>query len=138
MVKTINMQDIRYLNLFSRVSRVNTKFCFMYNNTLIFCVPKKLIYRAIGRDGKNVKRLSEILKKRIKILSTPQGIADAEEFIKNIVDPVTFREFEVNENEIIITAGKTNKAALIGREKRRLIEMQKIVKDFFDRDLKIV
>ena len=52
------MQDIRYLNLFSRISRVNTKFCFMYNNTLIFCVPRKLIYKAIGRDGKNVKKLN--------------------------------------------------------------------------------
>jgi hypothetical protein len=38
-----------------------------------------------------------------------------------------------------LTAGNTqNKAALIGRDKRRLLEMQKIIKDFFSRDFRII
>jgi len=39
---------------------------------------------------------------------------------------------------MILTAGAKNKAALIGRDKRRLIEMQRITRDFFNRELKIV
>ena len=50
-----------------------------------------------------------------------------------------FKDFEIKENEIIITAGNIqNKAALIGRDKRRLIELEKITRDFFGKDLKII
>ena len=31
MVKTIDMQEMRYLNLFEQITRVRTRFCFKYN-----------------------------------------------------------------------------------------------------------
>jgi hypothetical protein len=40
MVKTLDMQDIRHLNLFNQITKINTRYCFEYNETLIFCVPK--------------------------------------------------------------------------------------------------
>jgi len=132
------MQDMRYLNLFGKISRVNTRFCFKYNETIIFCVPKKLVSKAIGKNGENVKHMSEILRKKIKIITKPQGIQDVKSFIEDIISPVKFRDIEVKENEIIITAGSQSKAALIGRNKRRFLEMQKIVKDFFGREFRIV
>ena len=132
------MQDMRYLNLFSKVTRVSTIICFKYNNNLVFCVPQNLISRAIGQNGKNVKEIYAIIGKRVKIIPMPYGIQDAKSFIENIVSPVTFKDIQINENEIIVDAGSQSKAALIGRNKRRLLEMQKIVKDFFGREFKII
>lgn len=137
MVKTIDMQDMRYLNLFERITRIRTRYCFKYNEALVFCVPEKLVSKAIGEKGKNVKKLQEILNKKIKVVPLPNGIKDAEVFIQSIINPVGFRELGVGENEIVISAGK-NKAALIGRNKRRLLEMQKITKGFFDREFRVV
>ena len=54
-----------------------------------------------------------------------------------MISPVGFKDFEMNGREIIITAGSQNKAALIGRNKRRLYELQKITKDFFGKELRI-
>jgi len=51
---------------------------------------------------------------------------------------VKFNDLEVTDNEIILTAGSHSKAALIGRNKRRMIEMQGIVKDFFSKEFRIV
>ena len=68
MASTINMQDMRYLNLFAKITQVNTRFCFRYNEMIIFCVPRKLISKAIGETGKNVKKLNEILGKKVKII----------------------------------------------------------------------
>jgi len=138
MVKTISMEDMRHLNLFNKVTRVETRFCFDYNNMLIFCVPHSMIHKAVGDEGKNIRRMKEILKKRIRIVSIPRGIRDASRFIESVVNPVTFKNLEVNGDEIIITASRQSKAALIGREKRRLKEMQEIVKGFFEKDLKII
>ena len=138
MVRTINMQDMRHLNLFSKVTRVNTRFCFQYNNAIIFCVPMGMISRAIGEGGKNIRELSYVLGKRAKVVPQPRGIQDVKQFIENIVKPVTFKDLEIKDNEIIINAGGTqSKAMLIGRNKRRLLEMQSIIKDFFGKELRV-
>ncbi len=139
MVTTINRDDMRHLNLFSQITRVNTRFCFKYNETIIFCVLRGEISRAIGEAGRNIHELRRILGKKVRVIPRPQGIQDAKQFIENIVKPVVFKNLEINNNEIIITAGgMQSKAALIGKNKRRLLEMQKIIKDFFGKEFRII
>ena len=138
MANIINMQDMRHLNLFSQITQVRTRFCFKYNEAIIFCVPKAFLYRSIGEGGRNIKKMSEILRKRIKVVSMPRGIKDAKIFIQSIVSPVTFKDLEVKDNEIILTAGSQSKAALIGRNKRRFLEMQKIVSSYFRKEFRII
>lgn len=138
MANTINMEDLRHLNLFYKITRIRTRYCFNYNNMLMFCVPKSKIPQALGKNGENLKKISEIVKKRIRILPQPRGIEDIEQFIKAIINPVTFNNLEMKEDEIIINAGQQNKAALLGRNKRRLAEMQRIIKDFFGKNYKII
>tara|TARA_Y100000310_G_scaffold28365_2_gene26996 strand:+ start:1472 stop:1885 length:414 start_codon:yes stop_codon:yes gene_type:complete len=137
-MKTIDMQDMRYLNLFGEITRVRTRFCFKYNNLIIFCVPKSLVSKAIGENGKNTKRISEVIGKKVKVISKPEGIYGIRKFIESIVSPVKFNDLEIKDNEIILTAGIQSKAALIGRNKRRLHELQKISMDYFGKELKIV
>jgi len=138
MPNTINMQDMRYLNLFEKMTRVQTRYCFKYNEFIVFCVPKHLVSAAIGEDGRNVKRMSEILRKRIKVIPIPDGIYHIKQFIEAIISPIRFKDLNISGNEVVLTAGSQNKAALIGRNKRRLLEMQKIMKDYFNKDFRIV
>ncbi len=138
MAGIIEMQDMRYLNLFGQITRVRTRFCFKYNEFIVFCVPRQLVSRAIGEEGRNVKKMNEILRKKIKIIPIPGGVLHVKPFIEAIVSPVTFKNLEFKDNEIILTAGNQSKAALIGRNKRRLLEMQKIIRDFFGKEFRIV
>ncbi|MEK6830064.1 MAG: hypothetical protein AABY15_08160 [Nanoarchaeota archaeon] len=138
MPSTINMQDMRYLNLFEKMTRVQTRHCFKYNEFIVFCVPRHLISMAIGEQGMNIKRMSEILQRRIKVIPIPDGLSHLRQFIEAIINPLRFKDLQVNDNEIILTAGSQSKAALIGRNKRRLLEMQKIMRDYFNRDFRII
>lgn len=139
MVNTIDMQDIMHLNLFSQITGINTRFCAKYNGAIIFCVPKNLLTKALGEQGRNLKRISETLGKKIRIIPIPRDLHDARGFIQTLVKPVMFKDFGIMGNEIIITAGNMqSKAALIGRDKRRFLELEKITKDFFGKDLKII
>jgi len=137
MVNTIDMKGIMYLNLFDKITRVRTRFCFKYNETIYFCVPKYLVSKAIGSGGRNVKKISETLRKKIRIIPIPEGLQDVQTFIQNVVSPVTFKGIEIKDNEIIINAGSQSKAALIGRNKRRLNEMHGVIKDFFGKEVRI-
>jgi len=136
MVNTIDMKDIRYLNLFESIMKVRTRFCFRYNDAVIFSVPRELVSKSIGENGRNVRQMSEILGKRIRVIAAPRGLQDAGSFIKVLVSPLTIKGFEIKDSEIIVSGGN-NKAALIGRNKRRFLEMQKIIRDFFGKDFRI-
>jgi transcription antitermination factor NusA-like protein len=136
MEKTINMQDLRYIKLFGKITNIHTRYCIEYNNVIIFCVPRYLIPRALGEDAKNIRRLKEILKKKVRVISLPKGDADIGNFISAIIQPVDYQSLEILNNEVVVNAGR-NKAALLGRNKRRLLEMQKIIKDFFGKDFRI-
>ncbi len=137
MVKVISMQDMRYLNLFQNTTRIPTKYVFSYNNTLFFCVPKNQISQAVGERGSHIKRLCEVLRRKIKVIPIPND-KTIKQFVSSIVEPVEFKELETTNEEVLLTAGSSSKAALIGRNKRRLLEMQKIVLDFFNKDFKII
>lgn len=136
--KTLDMRFIRYLNLFEKITKLRIKDCFFYNNAMIFVVPTVFVSKAIGEGGKNVKKLSQILGKRVKIVTLPHDINDAEKFISDIINPVKFKSLEIADNEIIINAGRESKAALIGRNKIRLKEMKMIVKQYFGKELRII
>jgi NusA-like KH domain protein len=138
MVNTLDMQDLRYLNLFEKVTGIRTHYCFEYNNTVIFCVPREFVSKALGPNVSNLRRISEIVKKRIKVIAIPKDSRDTKRFIELVVSPVTFKDIEILPNEIVLNAGSQSKAALIGRDKRRLLEMQKITKDFFQKDFRII
>jgi NusA-like KH domain protein len=137
MKKTIDMQLMRYINLFRKISGVGPKHCFIYNSTIIFVVPKHSVQRAIGENSNNLKKMSEIVQRKIKIVAAPNDIKDAEGFISTIVFPAQIKNIEIENNMLIINSAPQNKAMLIGREKRRLDEMKKIIKDYFGKEVKI-
>jgi transcription antitermination factor NusA-like protein len=125
------MQFIRYANLFGKITRIRTNHCFEYNNTIIFAVPRNLVMKAIGPDSINLKKLGEILKKKIKIVAIPHGKEDIVNFVSVITYPVKFKGIEIKNNDVVITASMQNKASLIGRGKCRLEEMQNVLGQYF-------
>ena len=135
----IDMRAMRYINLLDRISRVKTRNCFMHNNTLFFAVNKKDVSRAIGIAAVNIRKIQEQIGKKVKIISEPAGVEDAGRFIDDIISPVHAKSIEIVDKTLLITAGNMQtKASLIGRDKRRLEELERIVKDFFGLDLRIV
>lgn len=138
MIKTIDMKIMRYINLFSKISGVSPNHCFIYNSTVIFSVPEAQLSKAIGENGKNIKQMGEIIRRKVKVVLVPQGMADAEKFISTIIYPAQLKSVELKDNYLVINAGQQNKAMLIGRNKIRLEEMKRIVKDYFGREVRIV
>jgi NusA-like KH domain protein len=131
MVKILNMQFIRYANLFSRVTKIRTNHCFEYNNTIVFAVPRRFVGQSIGENNSNLRKLSEILKKKIKIVPIPAGKEDVENFVSVIISPIKFKSIDIKEGDAVINVASQNKASLIGRNKVRLNEMENILGQYF-------
>ena len=131
MVKTLDLQFIRYANLFSNVTRIRTKHCFEYNNAIVFAVPRRFVAKAIGPQNRNLEKLNRMIGKKIKIVAIPHGIEDIENFVSIITRPVRFKAIEIKDGEAVISANTQNKAALIGKNKVRLSEMENILEQYF-------
>jgi transcription antitermination factor NusA-like protein len=129
---------MRYINLLDKMSNVKTTKCFIYNNTIIFAVPKFLISKAIGNGASNLRIIQEKIGKKIKIIEEPDGDKDSERFVSDIVSPYKFKSIEIKDGAFVVNAGGTQaKAMLIGRNKVRLDELDKIIKDVYGLELRI-
>ena len=131
---------MRQINLFQQICKISTKHFFSYNNSLVFGVPRSQVSKAIGKDASNVKRLSQILRKKIKIIAMPSlddnsGII---KFIEDLVSPVEISKIQITEDKMEINTNRINRASLIGRNRTREKELIKILKDAFSiRELRI-
>ena len=127
------MQLMRYINLFAQTTKIQTTKVFVYNNQIIFAVPKDKVSSAIGRGASNIKRLNDILRKKIKIVAMPAVDSDEGigKFITDVVAPVEFSKVEIKNGSIVVAAGRESKAALIGRNRVREKELGEVLKNFF-------
>ena len=131
------MQLIRYMNLFSKITRLSAKSCFIYNNTIVYVVAHAIVQRAIRKDNSNLRKISGIIGKRIRVIAEPRGVEDLKSFVSVLVSPIQFEKIEVvkndkQEEEIVITAGgREPKAMLIGRGRARETEMKEVLEQYF-------
>ncbi len=128
MKTAFDMEKIRTINLFRKITGVSANNCFNYKLQVVFSVKPVLISKAIGRNGENVRRLSRIMGKGVRVIAYPNKIND---FIKDIVYPTEFKDIKVGGDMVTISATNQNKAILIGRNSRRLIELQNILGEYF-------
>ncbi|MGC9309882.1 MAG: hypothetical protein ACP5D2_04290 [Candidatus Nanoarchaeia archaeon] len=132
MATTIDMKFMRYINLFARIAKVATTNCFVYNNAILFAVPKGMVSQAVGKKGENVKKLASILSKRVRVIPSPSGEEDMERFVRDVVSPATFNKISCDNGLVSISAGRESKAALIGRGRKRERELEKILQKLFN------
>ena len=55
-----------YINLFETMSRVKVKDAYIREGTIVFIIEENGLRKALGRNGSNIKRLVEMIKKKIK------------------------------------------------------------------------
>jgi len=127
---------MKYMQLFESLTRAKLKDC-INNGQLIFIVEENEIGKAIGKKGSNVKRIEELLKKRIKIV---EFNPDVKQFIRNFVLPLQVKDINEENNIITITGPDTKtKGLLIGRERKNLENLKSIVKRYFEiEDIRVV
>jgi len=119
-----------------RISRVKVKDCFQDEETIYFIVNQGDLWKALGKDTINVKKLQNELGKRIRIVefrNTPVN------FVRNLIYPVKVEEI-VEEEEIISIkdSSRKTKSTLIGRGGKNLKLINRAVKRFFNKEVKVV
>jgi N utilization substance protein A len=92
----LNSEDIGYINLFETTTNAGVKDCIVdaSKGKITFVVNEGQAGIAIGKNGMNIKKLEEKIKKRIEIL---EYSADPIKFISNIFRPIKINNAYVSE-----------------------------------------
>jgi NusA-like KH domain protein len=124
-----NMEVIGYINLFEKVTRSHVKDCFFSEGKLVFIVQPGQLRFALGKQGANVKRVSSLLKKDIRVYEFNPS---PEKFVANLMYPIRPKEVVREDEEVVIRANDVReKGQIFGRDKVRLKRMQEIVSKYF-------
>ena len=102
-----------------------------------------MVMPAVGQNGSNVKRISEVLRRRIRVISMPRkevfekvdNIKEKEdalrEFVREVVEPVEFTTFEFKDGNVFLSGARESKAILIGRDRSKEKELSEVLQRTF-------
>lgn len=132
-----DLNTIKSISLFENITHSSVKDCFEQQDRLVFIVNPGEIGKAIGKEGANIRRISALLKKKIKIIEfSPELI----EFVKNTIMPLKAEDITESEGIVTITPPDTEtRGMLIGRGAATLRGFEEAVKRYFDiKEIKVV
>ena len=123
-------------SLMERVTRAKVKDCFREEDTVYFIVFPGELGKAIGKGGSNIKKIQLQLGKQIKVIEFRN---DPVSFTRNVLYPVKVEEIVLENDEVLIKDNnKKIKGQIIGRDRSNLNFINKIVKRFFNVEVKVV
>ena len=125
----LSNEIIGFINVFERLTRAGVKDCFQEDDTLVFVVRQGQIGKAFGPKGMNIKKLSAMFKKNIKIIGFH---SEPTRFVSNLIFPIRAEEIVQDDNVITIRAvNMREKGQIYGRDRTNLRRIQKLVSKYF-------
>lgn len=127
---------IGFINFFENLTRARVKDAFIdKDDRVVFIVNEGEMGKAIGKKGSNIKKVSNLLKKKVRVI---EFSSDSVKFVKNAIYPIVAESVLKEGEEIIIKDNETSKKALlIGRDQRNLKALQELVGKYFKESVKI-
>ena len=128
---------IKVMTMFESFTGASLKDCFNSGSSIYFVVSPEDMGKSIGRNGANIKRIEEAMKKNVRVLEFSPDLAT---FIKNLIYPITARQIKVEDGTVTITGEDSrSKGLLIGRNSSNLNSYKQIIRRYFEiRDLRVV
>ena len=124
-----NIDVMKYISLFESLTGAKVKDCIA-NDSIVFIVHENEMGKAIGKQGSNIKRVENAIKKKIKLVEFNK---DVSQFVQNLIYPLKAKEIKEEEGIVTIYGDdRKTKGLLIGRDRRNINSTKDIVKRYFD------
>lgn len=127
---------MKFMSLFESITKASLKDCINQDSMIVYIVQPNEIGKAIGSKGANVRRLENIIKKKVKIVEfAPEPV----NFIKNLIYPLQVKEIKEEDGVFtLVPPDLKTRGLLIGRNASFLRAYEAIVKRYFEvKELKV-
>jgi len=121
--------------LLERLAKVRVKDCFLDGDTVYYVVATGQVGKALGKGAINIKKLSQKINKKIKVIEYRDNPID---FVKKVIYPAVVTEVIEEERVIVLKdTNKKTKSLLIGRGGKNLKLINRAVQRFFNKEIKV-
>lgn len=121
---------INMMKLFDNVTHASVKDCIVEDERIIFIVDEGQLMKALGKGAVNIKRLSELLKKKIKIV---EYSSDKFKFIQHFIHPLKVDNISEEDGVVMLESADTKtKGLLIGRAAKNLRKLEEYIRRYFE------
>ena len=125
-----DVELIKTINLFENVTKARVKDALYMKELLTFIVFEGDMFRALGKNLENLKKMESMLKRKIKIVEFNN---DMVKFITNLLYPYKVDSITVDGKIVTIKDEDTKtKGLIIGAKAQNLRQYERIVKKYFD------
>ena len=132
-----NLDSINLRVLFENTSGIQLKDCIVKEDKVIYITKGGDIGKAVGKNGINVKKVANLVKKNLKVVEFSE---DLTQFIKNYIYPIVPESVSLEDKTVKIKInGMKEKGIVIGRESKNLKELKDVVSKYFKvLDIKVI
>ncbi len=131
----LDQEALGLSSVVERMTHAHVKDCFREEDMIYFVVATGDLGKAIGKGGSMIRKLQERMKKRVRVIEYRNNVVD---FVQNMIYPVTVSEI-VEENGVVFIRDddRSKKGKIIGRSGSGLAFVNKVVKRYFDVEVKV-
>ena len=123
-------------SLMERITRAKVKACIKEEDTIYFIVAPGELGKAIGKGGVNIKKVQQEFGKKVKIIEYRD---DPAAFLRNIIYPLKVENVSLQGKELLIDdQNKKIKGQIVGRDKSNINFINRVVRRFFDLEVRVV
>ncbi len=117
----LDSDTLKYIKVFQTLTRADVIDCITSEDKILFVVSNS------HGLWKSIKQTEMLLKKKVNVIEYTDNVED---FIKKLVPEVV--EVQINGKEVRLKVKKYDKPRVIGKEKRNLNLIKKVLNRLFD------
>jgi len=119
---------MKFMSIFESLTGAKLKDCIL-GEGIVFIVNEGEMGKAIGKKGANIKKIENILKKKVRLFEFSEDVC---KFVLNLIFPAKVKEIKEEDNVVNIYSDDTKvKSMIIGRDRNRINFVTEIVKRYF-------
>lgn len=129
---------IKFMSLFQSLTRSKLKDCIDDGEKLVFIVEPGELFKALGKNASNLKRLENKFKKKVRII---EFHSEKLTFISKAIAPLKVDDIEEKDGIVTLKSSDTKtKGLLIGRAAKNLRNLESVVQRYFPdvKEIKVV
>ena len=132
------METMQRMSLFEKLTRAKLKDLIELEDKVFFIIEKGQLRNALGPQKKNVQKLEDIFKKKVRIVEYSDSVT---QFVINLVSPLKVVEIVEDEGVITMTGSdQKTRGLMIGARAKNLRLYESIVQKYFPdiKELKVI
>ncbi len=133
MIKMVkyDSREIETITIFEKITGTTVKDCIINEEEATILVKEGDIGAAIGKKGTVINDIKKRLGKELHVYEYSENL---EKFIENLMYPLKPEEVTIKENTVEIRVNPAERKRAIGRQGKKIKNVNKLVKRHYDVD----